>query len=157
MILVTAERSCSGGKLLLVSNATGLFTSLGPAAIAYRKRTPLALGGARVLFAPDFETPNSLIVDVATSTRTTGGSLALNRAGPLPVLATGGGGVWLLGGYNPSNGRDYVDVDRLDPSTGTFSTSVPMADARLRFSRTTSLSGDILVAGGQQSGLYLGV
>jgi hypothetical protein len=141
----------------LYDPSTGAFTQTGSMAVARFRHTATLLQNGKVLITGgtslDSSNPTATaeVYDPATGTFTvTGGMTTAREEHTATLLADGK--VLIVGGEGPVTGSSELQptatVEVYDPSTGSFSVTGSMAEARSLHTATLLPSGEVLVAGG---------
>jgi Kelch motif protein/galactose oxidase-like protein/Big-like domain-containing protein len=141
----------------LYDPSTGAFTQTGSMAVARFRHTATLLQNGKVLITGgtslDSSNPTATaeVYDPATGSFTvTGGMTTAREEHTATLLADGK--VLIVGGEGPVTGSSELQptatVEVYDPSTGSFSLTGSMAEARSLHTATLLPSGEVLVAGG---------
>jgi len=141
----------------LFDPGTGVFTPTGNMMAARFRHTATLLQNGRVLIVggtardSSNSTATAEVYDPATGIFTATGSMATAREEHTATLLNDGK-VLIVGGESPAAGssglQDTVTAEIYDPSTGLFSATGAMAEARSSHTATLLADGTVLIAGG---------
>jgi Bacterial Ig-like domain (group 2)/Galactose oxidase, central domain len=160
-VLVAGGDQPGGGRGLtdaeLYDPSTEAFTQTGDLLVARFRHTATLLKNGKVLIVGGLQlnTPNAIstaeVYDPATGSFTVTGSMVMAREEHTATLLADGK-VLIVGGESTVPGSSDLRVtataEVYDPSTGLFSTTGSMSEARNSHTATLLASGNVLIAGG---------